>query len=96
LDSGWLVSVVPLSRRSISMAEPIRCFLQVAFRTYQVPYRLLRELWNIRMLPNLLHPPVRRQNLVVLKLPELRETLAHQVVLMLITVMHLLAERQGL
>jgi len=40
--------------------------------------------------------PVRRQNLVDLKLPELRETLAHQVVLMLITVMHLLAERQGL
>ena len=39
---------------------------------------------------------VRRQNLVDLKLPELRETLAHQVVLMLITVMHLLAERQGL
>ena len=37
---------------------------------------------------------VRRQNLVDLKLPELRETLAHQVVL--ITVMHLLAERQGL
>ena len=40
--------------------------------------------------------PVRRQNLVDLKLPELREALAHQVVLMLITVMHLLAERQGL
>ena len=39
---------------------------------------------------------VRRQNFVDLKLPELRETLAHQVVLMLITVMHLLAERQGL
>ena len=39
---------------------------------------------------------VRRQNLMDLKLPELRETLAHQVVLMLITVMHLLAERQGL
>jgi hypothetical protein len=39
---------------------------------------------------------VRRQNLVDLKLPELRKTLAHQVVLMLITVMHLLAKRQGL
>ena len=39
---------------------------------------------------------VRRQNLVDLGLPELRETLAHQVVLMLLTVMHLLAERQGL
>ena len=39
---------------------------------------------------------VRRQNLLDLGLPELREALGHQVVLMLITVMHLLAERQGL
>ena len=48
------------------------------------------------MFPEFEHTSVRRQNLVDLKLPELRETLAHQVVLMLITVMHLLAERQGL